>query len=264
MTDPGNSTRSKQAAFEGGLSLYPVVILAGGLATRLRPITQTIPKCLVEVNGVPFLDIQLRQLASQGVGKVIVLIGYLGEMVREYVGDGSRYGLEVTFVPDGPRLLGTAGALRAAVNQLPETFFVLYGDSYLRCSYRAIQARYIMSGKPVLMTVFRNDRQWDTSNVRYVDGTVEAYSKLSLTSDMHYIDYGLMVFQRDVIKAVPADQIYDLATVLEEHVNRKAVVGFEAIDRFYEIGSHDGLRDLSEFLASVKYPECDSSHGNRA
>ena len=260
MTDQGNSTSSERVSSEAGAAVFPVVVLAGGLATRLRPITETIPKCLVEINGVPFIDIQLRQLASQGVTRVIVLIGYLGEMVLEYVGDGSRYGLEVVFVPDGPRLLGTAGALRAALNHLPETFFVLYGDSYLRCSYQAIQELYLESGRSVLMTHFRNNRQWDTSNVRFVDGTVEAYSKRSVTPDMNHIDYGLMVFKRDIIEAVPAGQEYDLATVLEERVHSQAVVGFEVLDRFYEIGSHDGLRDLSDFLLTVKAPEgCTSS-----
>jgi MurNAc alpha-1-phosphate uridylyltransferase len=264
MTDRGNPISINEVSSEAGAGVFPVVILAGGLATRLRPITETIPKCLVEINGVPFIDIQLRQLANQGVSKVVVLIGYLGEMVGEHVGDGSRYGLEVVFVPDGPNLLGTAGALRAALDHLPETFFVLYGDSYLRCPYQAIQERLIESGQPVLMTVFKNNRQWDTSNVKFVGGRVAAYSKRKLTAEMDHIDYGLMVFKREIIEVLPPNQVLDLATVLEEQVNRGKVVGFEVVDRFYEIGSHDGLRDLSEYLAAVKSPEGSPSREDRA
>ncbi len=230
--------------------VFPVVVLAGGLATRLRPITETVPKCLVEVNGTPFIDIQLRQLAHQGVTEVVLLVGYLGEMVQKHVGDGSQFGLRVTFVPDGPRLLGTAGALQAAWNHLPDTFFVLYGDSYLRCSYRAVQQRYLESGRPVLMTVFRNNKQWDTSNVEFANGEVRAYSKRTLTPAMDYIDYGLMILRRDILRRVPAGEPFDLATVLEEQVCLGQVTGFEVTERFYEIGSHVGLRDFGEFLAA--------------
>jgi MurNAc alpha-1-phosphate uridylyltransferase len=229
--------------------LFPTVILAGGLATRLRPITETIPKCLVQVGGVPFIDIQLQQLVAEGVTDVILLVGYLGELVREHIGDGSKYGLRVVIVQDGPKLLGTAGALRAALEYLPDKFFVLYGDSYLRCSYRAVQEKYLGSGSSGLMTVFLNNGQWDTSNVEYSEGEVKAYSKKQLTPAMHYIDYGLMIVSRETIARLPSGEPYDLASVLQEEVQAGRVCGFEVTERFYEIGSHAGLCDLEEFLA---------------
>lgn len=234
--------------------ILPVVILAGGQATRLRPITETIPKCLVEVRGVPFIDIQLRQLAAQGVSRVFLLVGYLGSMVQDYVGTGARYGLSVTVIQDGPQLLGTAGSIKAARAVLPPEFFVLYGDSYLRCSYAEIQRAFVAGARPVLMTVFKNEKQWDTSNVIYADGKVVRYSKKDPSLEMRHIDYGLMVFKREVFDTVPDGEPFDLASVLEDQVKKGNVTGVEVRERFYEIGSHSGLKDLGEFLESSAEP----------
>src|SRR4051794_4872944 len=142
------------------LSDLPVAILAGGLATRLRPLTETIPKSLVEVAGEPFLAHQLRLLHSHGIRRATLCVGYLGEMVREFAGDGARFGMEVTYSFDGPELRGTAGAVRQALPLLGPAFFVLYGDSYLPCDYAAVERAFLESGKLGLMTVFRNEGQW--------------------------------------------------------------------------------------------------------
>jgi len=236
-------------------SLFPVVILAGGQATRLRPITETIPKCLVEVSGVPFIDLQLRQLAVQGITEVVLLVGYLGEMVERHVSTGNNYGLKVKVVPDGPRLLGTAGSIRAALDLLPKAFFVLYGDSYLRCSYAEIQLAFLNGQRPVLMTVHRNERRWDTSNVVFADGRVISYSKQHFLPEMNHIDYGLMVFRRELFNSIPVAHPADLADILAAQVKKGNVTGFEVRERFYEIGSHAGLRDLEEFLGSSPSPQ---------
>ena len=119
----------------------PVAILAGGLATRLRPITEKIPKSLVDVAGEPFIVRQLDYLFRQRVRDVVLCIGYLGEMIEAVVGDGSRFGLRVSYSIDGPILLGTGGALRRAAPLLGEAFFVLYGDSYLPVDYRCDRSR---------------------------------------------------------------------------------------------------------------------------
>src|SRR3990167_11349183 len=119
--------------------LFPVVILAGGLATRLHPVTHTIPKSLVEVNGEPFVAHQLRLLKRNGFNKVIMCIGHLGQNVIEFVGDGSCFGLHVSYSLDGQTLLGTAGAIKKALPLLEKYFFVLYGDSYLPCDYLSVQ-----------------------------------------------------------------------------------------------------------------------------
>src|SRR5579864_6791465 len=141
--------------------MLPVAILAGGLATRLRPMTDKIPKALIEINGQPFIAHQLRLLAGRGIARVVLCLGYRGEMVRDYVRDGWNFGLQVNYSFDGPELRGTAGAIHQALPLLGESFFVLYGDSYLPCDYAAVEHSFTESGKPALMTVHRNDGQWD-------------------------------------------------------------------------------------------------------
>src|SRR3989454_9791114 len=157
--------------------MLPVAILAGGVAMRLRPLTKTIPKALIDVNGEPFIAHQLRLLRANGIERVIVCTGYLDEMIQSYIGDGVRFGLQVGFSFDGPRLLGTAGALKRALPLLGDAFFVLYGDSYLPCAYGAIQTAFEQSGRLALMTVFLNDGRWDRSNVECSDGRILVYDK---------------------------------------------------------------------------------------
>src|SRR3954462_14370954 len=140
---------------------WPVAILAGGLATRLRPVTEKIPKALIQVAGQPFLAHQLRLLKSAGIRKTVLCVGYHGEMIENEFGDGSSFGIEISYSFDGPELLGTGGALRKALPRLAKKFFVLYGDSYLPIDYAEPARTFLASGKLGLMTVFRNDGQRD-------------------------------------------------------------------------------------------------------
>jgi len=231
------------------MSRLPVAILAGGLATRLGPLTKQTPKCLLEVSGRPFIHHQLRQLRDQRVRRVVLCLGYLGEQVEEAVGDGSAFGLEVAYSFDGPELRGTAGAIRRALPLLGDAFFVLYGDSYLECRYGEVQAAFEAAGKLALMTVFRNEGRWDTSNVEFRDGRIRAYDKAARTPAMHYIDYGLGVLSRRAMDAVPKAGACDLATVYQEMLRRDELAGFEVTERFYEIGSVAGLEETRTHLA---------------
>ncbi len=228
--------------------MLPVAILAGGLATRLRPITEKIPKALVEINGEPFVAHQLRLLEERGIRQVVLCVGYLGEMVREFVGDGRRFGLEVQYSFDGPVLRGTAGALQQALPLLGESFFVLYGDSYLPCDYQAVEEAFRRSGKTALMTVFRNEGAWDTSNVEFAGGRILAYNKRNRTPRMQYIDYGLGVFHSRALAGIEAGAVYDLAAVYYELLARDELGAFEVMERFYEIGSPAGIRELAQAL----------------
>ena len=182
--------------------LFPVVILAGGLATRLRPITETIPKSLVDIHGEPFIAHQLRLLKHHGITEVLLCIGYLGEQIVDKIGNGDRFGVQVSYAFDGPKLLGTAGAIKQALRQLPEYFFVLYGDSYLPCNYAAIQKIFLNSGKQALMTVFKNQDQWDNSNVEFKYGQVMEYDKKNKTDRMHHIDLGLFKYQLEFTQKI--------------------------------------------------------------
>ncbi|MBV9004066.1 MAG: NTP transferase domain-containing protein [Solirubrobacterales bacterium] len=224
------------------------VILAGGLATRLRPVTERLPKALVPVLGEPFVGHQLRLLKGHGLERIVLCVGYLGEQIEAYVGDGSRFGLRVTYVYDGPTLLGTGGALRQALPWLDRRFFVLYGDSYLPCAYAAVQAAFAETGKAGLMTVHRNEGCWDTSNVEFVDGLITGYDKRSPRPTMRYIDYGLGVLSRDALAGVPAAGRYDLADLYRALLDAGELAGFEIQERFYEVGSRSGIEALSAYL----------------
>jgi len=226
--------------------MLPVAILAGGLATRLHPRTHQFPKAMVEINGEPFVAHQLRLLRDRGIERVVLCLGYMGGMVQEFVGDGAQFGLQVACSYDGPVLLGTAGAVRNALPLLPESFFVLYGDSYLPCDYAAIERAFQQNSKPALMTVFPNRDQWDRSNVEFANGKILAYDKKFRTARMQHIDYGLGVFHSSAFCSSAAD----LAGLYQELLARGQLTGVEVAERFYEIGSFEGIRELSEFLKS--------------
>lgn len=227
----------------------PIVILAGGLATRLRPITEQIPKVLVEVAGQPFAAHQLALLRRHGFERVVLCVGHLGEQVQAVLGDGQRWNMQITYVFDGPQLLGTGGAIRRALPVLDDAFFVLYGDSYLECDYQAVEAAFLASEALGLMTVLQNANRWDRSNVIYQDGRIVHYNKHEPTPAMQHIDYGLSVFKRAVFVDYAADQALDLAVIQRNLVQQGQMIGFEVAQRFYEIGSHVGLQELRHYLA---------------
>jgi N-acetyl-alpha-D-muramate 1-phosphate uridylyltransferase len=227
----------------------PVAILAGGLATRLRPLTETVPKALVEVAGEPFTFHQLRLLARNGFTDAIFLTGYRGEQIAAAVGDGRRFGLAVRYLPDGRTLLGTAGAIARALPQLGESFAVIYGDSWLEFDYRAAVAAFARDGRPALMTVFRNEGSWDTSNVEFRNGEILAYSKQTRTPQMRHIDYGFSLFRAEVFRDLPADRPTDLAAVFEVLAGTGRLAAFEVHQRFYEVGSFAGLAELEAHFA---------------
>ena len=230
----------------------PVVILAGGLATRLRPLTEKIPKALVEVAGRPFLAHQLALLRSHQFTEVILCVGYLGEMIQEIFGDGSEHGIRIRYSYDGPALLGTGGAIRKALPLLPQSFFVLYGDSYLPIDYQAVAQAYAKSGRPALMTVFANQDAWDKSNVWFEQGEIRLYSKKQRLPEMRYIDYGLSVCSRALFEGERVERAFDLAALFETLSEKHQLAGFEVHHRFYEIGSHQGLQELDRLLSSSR------------
>jgi NDP-sugar pyrophosphorylase family protein len=231
------------------LSSYPVAILAGGLATRLRPITEKIPKVLVPVAGRPFLAHQLELLRGQGIKRAVLCLGHLGEMVEHEFGNGSAHGVQLDYSFDGPVLLGTGGALQRALPKLSDKFFVLYGDSYLPIPFAPIAVCFEGSGRQGLMTVFRNEGKFDTSNVVFGDGEIKIYDKKIRLPEMLHIDYGLSLFRAEVFAPYPADQAFDLADVMRDLVAEKQLAGYEVPERFYEIGSHEGLEELNRLLA---------------
>ena len=231
----------------------PVAILAGGMATRLMPLTEKIPKALIDINGEPFIVHQLRLLRSKGIVSVVICAGHLGEMIQDFVKDGRRFDIQIEFSFDGGRLLGTGGAVKKALPLLGGSFFVLYGDSYLPCNYKAAQTAFESLGKKGLMAVFRNEGAWDTSNVEFKDGQILAYEKKRLSPRMRHIDYGLGIFKREAFAYVPKDTPYDLADLYQFLLEKGELAALEVEQRFYEIGSIGGLEELKRYMADGSY-----------
>jgi NDP-sugar pyrophosphorylase family protein len=227
----------------------PVAILAGGLATRLGDITKKIPKALLEVAGKPFVVHQLELLRKAGVTRVVLCVQHLADQIEAVLGDGSAFGLDVRYSYDGDKLVGTGGALRRALPQLGDDFFVLYGDSYLICDYQGIADSYRASGKLGLMTVYKNDGQYDASNVKYRDGQLLQYDKTPGIPGMTHIDWGLGVLSSRAFDPYPADTKLDLAVIYQDLLARDQLAGYEVYERFYEIGSVAGLEDTRRLLA---------------
>lgn len=228
--------------------MMPVAILAGGLATRLLPLTESIPKVLLNVAGKPFLAHQLAYLREQGIERVVLCVGHLGETIEAQFGDGRDWGVHLEYSYDGPALLGTGGALRNALPLLGDEFFVLYGDSYLPIDFAAVARSFRDSGRAGLMTVYRNENRWDASNVWFSDGRIRSYDKKNRLPEMRHIDYGLSVLSAPALHDLPNAATFDLAEVFARLVERRELAGFEASERFYEIGSLSGLAELEEYL----------------
>jgi NDP-sugar pyrophosphorylase family protein len=227
----------------------PIAILAGGLATRLRPITEKIPKSLVPVAGKPFLAHQLKLLHARGIRRAVLCIGYLGEMIQRDFGD-EAFGIKLDYSFDGEKLLGTGGAIKRALPKLGKEFFVLYGDSYLPIEYAPVAEFFQRSGKLGCMTVYRNEGKFDTSNVVFRDGEIVVYDKKLKLPEMQHIDYGLSLFKALVFDAYSVDQTFDLAEVMGKLVHEKQLAGYEVRERFYEMGSPAGLAELETLLQS--------------
>lgn len=227
-----------------------IAVLAGGLATRIRPLTANLPKALIDINGHPFIDYQLQLLKQEGMTDVVLCVGYEGRQVEQWVGDGRRHGLSVRYSYDGPELMGTGGALLQALPLLSDPFLVLYGDSYLRTDYQAVLSCFQrMQGQraPVplgLMTVFENHGMFDQSNVAFEQGGIVAYDKRAASPWMHHIDWGLGIFSHAAFNGFHLQPRFDQAAVYMALVASGLLAGYEVFERFYEIGSFEGLRSF--------------------
>jgi NDP-sugar pyrophosphorylase family protein len=233
-------------------ALPPVCILAGGLGTRLGERVRDTPKPLVEVAGEPFLYHQLRLLAARGAREVVLCVGYLGELIEQRIGT-ERFGLTIAYSFDDPGLDGTFGAILRARALLSERFLVLYGDTYLRIDYASAAEVWERSGLPAMMTVLRNENRWDTSNAVYVDGRVVAYDKHAPRPEMHWIDYGLGGLEQTALDLAPPGT-RNLSDLYHRLAGEGRLAGFEATERFYEIGTPQGLAATDAFLRGLSMP----------
>jgi NDP-sugar pyrophosphorylase family protein len=229
----------------------PIAVLAGGLATRMRPLTAQLPKALLEVAGEPFVAHQLRLFAREGIRDVKLLVGYCWEQIKLFVGDGSRFGVRVDYIVDGLTLLGTGGAVRRALDRLGPEFLVTYCDSWLDAPYAPVVQAFHASGLPALMCVFRNENRWDVSNVQFENDVIRCYSKKFRLPEMHHIDWGLGILKASEVATRPMGKPWDLAELYEELATCGRLAGYEMIPRFYEIGSFEGLAETNRLLRTT-------------
>ena len=232
----------------------PAALLAGGLATRLRPVTQTMPKALIELAGKPFIDHQLELLHRNGIRRAVLCLGHLGEQIEQHLGNGSRFAMQLQYSYDGPKLLGTGGAIRRAAPLLGEVFWVMYADSYMDIDYRSVLADFATRNVLGMMTVLRNENQWDRSNVVFQNGQLLRYDKRHQTPDMQHIDYGVALLRRQALDRLPADQPCDLADLYAQLVAEKQMAGHEVHTRFYEIGTPQSLEEARQYLQRRSTP----------
>ena len=228
----------------------PLALLAGGMATRLGALTAQVPKSLMPVAGEPFIAHQLRLVACEGVRDIVICCGHLGEQIEKFVGDGSRFACRVRYSSDGPTLLGTGGAIRRALPLLGPRFWVMYGDSYLPTPFAPVLAAFQISHQPALMTVFANQKRWDTSNVHFANGRIMRYDKRNPQPEMQYVDYGLGLYSAGIFHRWPPQTTFDLCEVQRQLVEQGTMAGYEVADRFYEIGSVSGLEETNSYLAA--------------
>ena len=228
--------------------MLPLAILAGGFATRLGSLTRDIPKCLIEIKGRPFVEWQLDLLIKNGYSDFVFCISYKSQMIQDYLEDGSSKGIRIQYSTDGDKQLGTGGAISNAMPLLGDKFGVLYGDSYLPINYGEVEDFFIDSNLLGVMTVYKNDGLFDSSNVEYSEGLLKDYNKENKNPLMRHIDYGLSYFNSKAFETCPRGEFFDLSNLFSDLVRQKKIGGHEVNERFYEIGSVQGIEDFSSYL----------------
>ena len=229
--------------------MLPVAVLAGGLGTRIRHRTgPSVPKALLPVGGVPFIDIKLREMRDAGARRIVMLVGHGAEVIVDHVGDGAAYELEVEFVRDGPQLLGTGGAIREALPRLGPAFFLTYGDTLLEVPMDRLERRLLATRAEAVMTVLENQDRWETSNVTVVNGRVTQYEKAASPGNHRFLDYGMLAMRKTALDGTPTKEPFDLATVIQQLVKRGAVLEMRVTRRFYDIGNEESVRATETFL----------------
>ena len=228
--------------------MLPIAILAGGYASRIGSLTKDLPKCLIEINGRPFVDWQLDLLLNNGYSEFVFCVSYKSNLIQEYLGDGSDRGVDIQYSLDGKTQLGTGGAILNALPKLGEMFGVLYGDSYLPINYRLVEQEFLDITSNGLMTVYKNDNQFDVSNVEFLDGKLIDYQKGVNNKNMNHIDYGMTFFRKEAFRPWADQSTFDLSTVCHQLAKERQLDGFEVFERFYEIGSVQGIQEFSQYL----------------
>ena len=230
--------------------MYPLVILAGGMAKRLGNISIDTPKCLIPVAGKPFIDWQVEYAAKQGVKDIYICSGWLANKIEEHFNEYKYKGLNITVVADGKELLGTGGAISNILKILPKSFFVLYGDTYLPIDFKALVDFHKNKINPEnsLLTIYKNNSKLDVSNIIYENNVIIKYSKTKLEKKMKHIDYGLSIMTQEAFTTYRHDRFFDLGDLYEFLVEHKLIHPYLATERFYEIGTPESLAETNQYF----------------
>jgi len=229
------------------MNLYPVLILAGGLGTRLGKLSKNTPKSLMNINGKPFIDYQLKYLKAQNIENVVICVGHFSEQIEKYVGNGSRYGMDIIYSYDGINLLGTGGAIKNAIRYFEDDFFVMYGDSFLPIDFNKVFKKFKKKKSIAMMTILKNNNLWDFSNIKLKNDKIILYDKLNKEDSMDYIDYGLSVLKKNIFLKIDK-KIFDLSEILKNLSISGFLDSYEVHSRFYEIGSIEGINDFTSYV----------------
>lgn len=228
--------------------MLPIAILAGGYGTRLKDLTSNKPKALIEICGKPFIEWQLDLLAENGFSEVILCLSHKSEMIVEHLNAHRSRSLKIEYSFDGETQLGTGGAIRKALDKLGSKFAVLYGDSYLPFDFSRMQNDFLNSTRPALMAVFLNENLLDASNVRFKDASLIEYSKGTNNPDFKFIDYGITYLHADLFHKYESSVCFDFSDLLSWAARNDLLQGFEVSERFYEIGSFQGMSDFTKYI----------------
>ena len=228
--------------------MYPIAILAGGLATRIKPLSNNLPKSLILINDAPFIDLQLNLLSDAGFKDVIILVGHLGSQIEKHVGNGKKYRLNVSYSYDGSKQQGTGGAIVRALPSLGDIFCVIYGDSYLDMNFIEVISKFQNSEKQGLMTIYKNLDQRHQNNVVFDGVEIKSYSKTNPSLKAKYIDFGFSIFRKESFKEFSELNEFDLSYVCESLASTGQLEAYEVLETFYEIGSFEGIQTLATKL----------------
>ena len=228
-----------------------IAILTGGLGTRLNKLTTKTPKSLILIDNKPFLEYQIDFLKEGGIKDIVLCTGHLGEQIHRHFGSGKKYALNIKYSHED-KPLGTAGALKKSQDLLNDTFFTMYGDSYVFVNFGEIMSYFKSQDKLALMTVYHNSDRYDRSNTSIQGNLVKKYSKKDRSKDTEYIDYGVNIFRKSVLDLIPQNQFYSLEDLLPNLIKQEQLLAYEVYDRFYEIGSPEGLEDFENFIAGSR------------
>lgn len=229
-----------------------IVIMAGGMGTRLRPLTYEIPKPMVVVGGKPYLYYQLKYLQKFGYTDVLILIGYLGHYIQDYFKDGDDLGLNISYsIENEP--LGTGGALKGAQSLLQEVFMLIYGDSFLPIDLKNLENSFNYSSMAGMVVVYDNRENTDVTSNIAVDAqdTILKYKKNSNDHDLNYVDAGISIFNKNVCDLIPDKKKKSLEEeIFPSLVEQRKLFAYITNQRFYDIGNIQRLSVFENYITN--------------